>query len=714
MISIFPILLRETRINQKLIIKSTDRERGGCEMEVVQEPKMLRFVKWASKLFIFSLIMTILGVILIIIGLLYLRSQPLPPHVVQETTTIYAADGQVLDTVHQGQNRTYVPIDQMPDHLLQATLSVEDQRFFQHYGIDYRRVVGAMIANIKAQGFVEGASTITQQLARNLYLNHDKTWKRKFQEAIYSLQLEIHFSKGKILERYLNQIYFGHSAYGVEAASQLFFNKHVSDLSLAESALIAGIPKGPRYYSPWMDMENALSRQALILRLMQESGYITEEERVAALNEDLLILDPDAKIQYAGQMAPYFRDYIRNLVINKHGISEEAFEQGGLRIYTTLDPTAQLAAEETMEQFLPTDRELQGALVAIDPRTGHIKALVGGKDYTQSQYNRVFAERQPGSSIKPFLYYTALEHGLTPLTLMKSEPTTFTYDEGRATYTPSNFNDSYPNDYITMERAIAKSDNIYAVKTLMYLGEETFVDSLHRFGIDRPLRPLPSLALGAQSISLYEMVSGYTAFANDGQLIEPLAILKIEDRQGNIIVDEQAETKQILDPAYTFILNRMMQRVFDPGGTGHRVASILNRPVAGKTGSTDTDSWMIGYTPQLVAGVWIGYDKNHLINHNNDGRLAAQIWANFLESSLDEQMPSLFSVPDGVVGAYVNPDNGKLATEHCPVKSLLYFKKGTEPTEYCHDHIPEADMAPVPLEDPEPPTIWQKLKEWWE
>jgi 1A family penicillin-binding protein len=682
-------------------------------MEVIREPRMLRFVKWVSKLFIVSLIMMIIAIILTILALLYLRSQPLPPHVLQETTTLYAADGQVLDTIHQGQNRTYIPITEMPDHLLQATLAVEDQRFFEHFGIDVKRVIGAAFVNIKSGDLVEGASTITQQLARNLYLNHDKTWKRKFQEALYTLQIEMHFSKSNILERYLNQIYFGHSAYGVEAASQLFFGKHVSELSLAESALLAGVPKGPRYYSPWLNMENALSRQKLILRLMHESGYITAEERETALAEELLFLDPENHIRHADNMAPFFRDYVRHLAMSKYGIKEEAFERGGLRIYTTLDPTVQQIAETSMEQYLPTDRELQGALVAIDPRTGYIKALVGGKNYKESQYNRVFSERQPGSSIKPFLYYAALENGLTPLTLMKSEPTTFTYDEGRATYTPNNFNDSYPHDYITMERAIAKSDNIYAVKTLMYLGEETLVDTLHRFGIDRPLKPLPSLALGAQGISLYEMVKGYTALANQGQLNQPLAILKIEDRQGNIIVNEQTETTQTLDPDYTFILNRMMRSVFEPGGTGHRVASVLNRPVAGKTGSTDTDSWMIGYTPQLVAGVWVGYDKNHLINHNNDGRLAAQIWASFLESSLSEQMPGLFPVPEGVVGAYVNPDNGKLATEHCPVKRLLYFKNGTEPTEYCHDHIPEPDRAPTPVAEPEPSTMWDKLKQWW-
>lgn len=684
-------------------------------MEVIREPIMIRFVRWVGRLFIVSLSMSMLAIAIIIIGLLYLRSQPLPPSLIQETTTIYTADGQVLDTVHQGQNRTYVPIEQIPVYMLQATLSVEDQRFFEHYGIDFRRVLGAALVNLRERDYREGASTITQQLARNLYLNHDKTWSRKINEAIYSIQLEMHYSKTQILEKYLNQIYFGHSAYGIEAASMLFFGKHANELNIAESAMLAGIPKGPRYFSPWLNMENALSRQTLILRLMYENGYITEKERETALNEELIFLDRDEQIQQSAQIGPYFSDYIRQLVIHKYGIAEEVFEQGGLRIYTTLDSAVQQSAEEAMSRFLPTDRDLQGALVAIDPRTGYVKALVGGKNYEESQFNRAFAERQPGSSIKPYLYYTALENGLTPLTLMKSEPTTFTYDEGRATYTPRNFNDSYPNDYITMEKAIAKSDNIYAVKTLMYLGEETLVDTLQRLGMERPFKPLPSLALGAQNVSLFEMVRGYSAFANEGKLLKPLAILRIEDRHGKIILDEQLETKQILDPAYTFILNRMMRSVFEAGGTGHRVAATLNRPVAGKTGSTDTDSWMIGYTPQLVAGVWVGYDKNQHINHNNDGRLAAQIWADFLEEALAEQMPALFAVPDGVTGAYVNPDNGLLATENCPVTRLLYFKKGTEPTEYCPDHLPAPDTAPVPVEAHElPSSMWDRLREWWD
>ncbi|MDQ0339353.1 1A family penicillin-binding protein [Caldalkalibacillus uzonensis] len=681
-------------------------------MEVIHESWLVRFLKWLTKVLLFTFIMTILLSSILLLSLLYLRSQPLPPFQIQETTTIYSADGEIIDQIYQGQNRTFVPIEELPPHLLQAFIAVEDQRFYQHFGFDPKRIGGAIVANIQSRAYTEGASTITQQLARNLYLDHSKTWERKLKEALYTIQLELHLSKTQILEHYLNQIYFGHSAYGVEAAANLYFGKSARELTLAESALLAGIPKGPRYYSPWLNYDNAKSRQELILRLMEEQGYIRTAEREEAAAEPLSLISAEEHRQDAN-LAPYFRDFVRQQALERYGITEDVFDHGGLHIYTTLDADMQRLAENLFEKHMPADRPLQGALLALDPRTGYIKAMVGGRDYGESQFNRVLAERHPGSSIKPFLYYAALEHGFTPVTLMKSEPTTFTYDNGRATYTPRNFNDHYANDYITLEQAIARSDNIYAVKTIMHLGEETFVDTLHRFGFDRPFNPLPALALGAQNVTLLEMVKGYAAFANQGVQAEPLAITKIEDRHGNILVHEEPRLMSILDPNNTFILNRMLEHVFEEGGTGHRVASILNRPTAGKTGSTDTDAWMIGFTPQLVAGVWVGYDQNRLINHNNDGRLAATLWAHFLEKALADQPPALFPVPNGVVGTYINPENGLLATEHCPVKRLLYFKKGTEPVDVCTEHLPDPDTIPEPLEVDESASFWQRLKQWW-
>lgn len=681
-------------------------------MQVVQEPVLVRLLRWLRRTVLLSFFFMMLSSAIILLTLLYLRSHPLPPIEVEETTTLYAQDGQIIDQIHRGQNRTVTPIEQLPPHLIQAFIAVEDKRFFDHFGLDLRRIAGAVAANLRQGALREGGSTITQQLARNLYLDHSKTFSRKIREAIYALQLELHLSKTEILEHYLNQIYFGHSTYGVEAAAQLFFNKTASELTLAESALLAGIPKGPRYYSPWLNWENAKKRQELILQLMEEQGYITPEERKKALAEPLKLAEPGEK-QGGENIAPYFRDFVRQEAIEKYGLPPEAFDRGGLKIYTTLDVNMQAIANRLMAELLPDDRPLQGALLAMDPRTGHIKAMVGGKDYNASQYNRVLAKRQPGSAIKPILYYAALEHGFTPATLMRSEPTTFTYDEGRATYTPRNFNDQYAYADITLEEALIRSDNIYAVKTIMHLGPEVMVETLKRFGFEGEFQPLPSLALGAQNVSLLEMVKAYGALANQGLQAEPVAILRIEDAQGRVLVEAKQELKPLLKKEETFLLTHMMEHVFLEGGTGHRVASLLHRPAAGKTGSTDTDAWMMGFTPQLVAGVWVGYDQNQLINHNNDGRLAATIWAHFIEEALAGEPPLFFPIPEGVTGAYIDPTNGMLATEHCPANRLLYFKKGTVPDEICTQHLPDEQAAPEPLELEEPPSMWQRFKQWF-
>ena len=613
-------------------------------MQVVQEPKLIRLVRWLSRMMVVCFLVSVSCAVLLLVGLLYLRSQPLPPFVVQETTTIYADNGELIDQIHQGQNRTFVPIEQLPPHLIQAFIAVEDRRFFDHFGFDPKRIAGAIVTNLRERSLSEGASTITQQLARNLYLDHSKTWSRKLKEALYAIQLELHLSKTEILEYYLNQIYFGHSAYGVEAAANLFFNKKASELTLAESALLAGVPKGPRYYSPFYNWEKAKARQALILSLMEEQGYITPEQRKQAAAEPLQLAQLDEP-QEAEGLAPYFGDYVRQEAMERLGISAEELARGGLKIYTSLDLDMQKAAVRLMEEHLPQDRPLQGALVAIDPQTGLIKALVGGRDYSESQFNRALAQRQPGSAIKPFLYYAALENGFTPATLIKSEPTTFTYDEGRATYTPRNFNDRYPNKEITLQQALVQSDNIYAVKTIMHLGPETMVETLKRFGFKGDFKPLPSLALGAQNVTLLELVNAYGALANQGYLTEPSAIVRIENGQGEVLYEAEPKPTQILDPIDTYVLTHMMEHVFAPGGTGHRVSSLLKRPAAGKTGSTDTDAWMVGFTPRLVAGVWVGYDQNQLINHNNDGRLAALIWAHFIEEALADQPPLFVSCP---------------------------------------------------------------------
>jgi penicillin-binding protein 2D len=679
-------------------------------MEVIREAPLLRYLRWAKKfikLFILSLLCCSFAALLLI---LYLRSQPLPAVSINQTTTIYASNGEVLDTLHRGQNRFVVPLKDISPFLVQATIAIEDRSFHKHYGIDWLRLARAAYVDVIHMEKRQGASTITQQLARNLYLSMDKTWERKIKEALLAIQLELNYSKDEILEMYMNQIYYGHSAYGAQAAAQTYFGKDAKDLTLAESALLAGIPKGPSYYSPYVDFDKAKSRQQVILQAMVRSGYITPEQAEQAYAEPIKLKERNTEA--AAEQAPYFRDYIANLVKNKYGIDEETFIHGGRKIHTTLDPVMQKKAEDIIAKVLPKDKpDLQVALVAMDPATGHIKAMVGGRDYTKSQYNRALSMRQPGSAFKPILYLAALQNGFTPLTQMKSEPTVFTYDNGK-TYIPKNFGERYAHAYINMREAIKTSDNIYAVKTIDHLTPQKVVDQARELGITSKLQAVPSLALGTSLVSPLELNTAYVTIANKGERVKPIAITRIEDSQGNVLVEEKPEKTRVADPVASALLINLMQSVFEPGGTGHRVAGELNRPVAGKTGSTDYDAWLSGFTPQLVTTVWVGYDKNQKVDDVTEGYLSKKIWAQFMESALKDQPPALFDMPAGVVSVYIDPASGKLATEHCPNPQLFYFAKGTEPQEYCTDHLPNHE-TPTPLPPPDTPSFWQRMGSWW-
>ncbi|MBO8165361.1 MAG: PBP1A family penicillin-binding protein [Brevibacillus sp.] len=680
-------------------------------MEVVREAPLIRWLRWIKRLVKFAIFSVLIGSFLILLGVLYLRSQPLPEANIKQTTTIYASSGHVLDTLHRGENRILVPLRDISPYLVQATIAIEDRYFWQHYGFDFKRILMAVYVNLKNMQKNQGASTITAQLARNLYLTLDKTWERKIKEALLTAQLELNYSKEEILEMYLNEIYYGHSAYGVQAAAQTYFGKDAGELTLAESALLAGVPKGPAYYSPLTNFERAKERQKLVLQAMVRDGYITEEQMQEAVSEELVFTTKEERQHPV--VAPYFRDYIARLVQEKYGIDEEKFIHGGLKIYTTLDAEMQKKAEQAIARHLQNaNPELQVALMAMDPKTGHIKAFVGGRDYSQSQYNRVFSQRQPGSSFKPFLYLAALQRGFTPLTLMKSEPTVFTYDNGKQ-YIPKNFGDKYAHDFITLTQAIATSDNIYAVKTIEHLSPQVLVEQAKALGITSPLEAVPSLALGSSPVSPFEMTAAYAAIANLGERVKPIAITKIEDSEGNVLVEEKPEKVQVADPAASFLLTDMMQSVFEPRGTAYRVAHLLNRPVAGKTGSTDYDSWLVGFTPQLVTTVWLGYDEGRKIDPVRDAPLAAPIWAEFTEQALADQPPTLFEMPPGVISVYIDPHNNKLATEHCPNPQLVSFAQGTEPTEYCTEHLPHPDEPPKPIKPPDKQSFWQRFGGWW-
>ncbi|MGD9677980.1 MAG: transglycosylase domain-containing protein [Vulcanibacillus sp.] len=672
---------------------------------------LVRFLKFIKKTINFAIIGFIIAGSLAILLILYLQSLPLLNTTTEQTTFIYSMDGTVLDDLHSVENRVYVPLSKIPQSLIDATIAIEDRKFYSHFGFDLFRIGGALIEDIKHNSKVQGASTITQQLAKNLYLSLDKTWERKFKEILLAIQLELQYSKKEILELYLNEIYFGYSTNGVQMAAKTYFDKDVSELSLAESSMLAGIPKGPAYYSPFSNMDNAKARQKLVLTAMVNENYITKEEADIAYETNLVFKNSNIK-NYPTQ-APYFRDYVITILKTQHGFTDEDIYTGGLKVYTTLDSKIQSSAEETISKYLFDKNELQVALISIEPSTGYIKAMVGGRDYTESQYNRVFAYRQPGSSFKPILYLAALENGFTPVSKFISEPTVFTFSNNK-TYEPSNYGDSYPYKEIDLRYALTHSDNIYAVKTHLEIGMDKLVDMSKKLGINAVLEAYPSLALGSQEVSPFDMTKAYGVIANNGKAIQPIAILKILDKNGNTIYEnkETVETQVILDTT-AFTMTYLMEGVFEAGGTGFNVSDLIKRPVAGKTGTTDYDSWLIGYTPLLVTTLWTGYDQNQLLV-GDDAYLAKTIWAEYMEKAHEGIAPQLFKVPDGIISMYVCSETGDIATTACPNPRLEAFVEGTEPTEYCKIHS-NIDQNPIPLdgETTNSSSLWNKFKYWW-
>lgn len=671
---------------------------------------MFRWSRLIQTLFSVLFLCFIISAVGLFVLFLYLRAQSLPVSTVTQTSQILDIHDEVIDSFHgtNNQNRHIVALKDIAPSLVQATLAIEDHRFYEHWGFDPRGMARAVFKDIKTLSKEQGASTITQQLARNLYLTHDRTWTRKIKEAMYAMQMEMQLSKEQILGQYLNQIYYGHAAYGIEAASLMYLGKSSKDLTLAESALLAGIPKGPKFYSPYLDMKNAKDRQKIILDAMVKYNYISQNEANQAAREKLNIIP---KKDEQSVEAAYFRDYVKALAIDKLGINDTAFDAGGIKIFTTLDLTAQRVAEKAVaEQMSPKD-ELQVALIAIDPRNGYIKAMVGGKDYNTNQFNRVFATtRQPGSSFKPIVYLTALANHYSVLNQYKSEPTEFTYDDGKKTYTPSNFDDQYEKTEIDMRRAIAKSDNIYAVHTIIDVGADKVIEMARSMGITSPLKPLPSLALGTFPVSPYEMAGAFGIMANQGVKVEPTAIIRIEDSKGNVLYEAEPKKQQIVDASYTFVLTNLMQSVFEQGGTGFRVANLMKRPVAGKTGTTDSDSWMVGFTPELSTAVWVGYDRDRKIN-SIESRKAAPIFAEFTEGALTAVPPKLFEVPANVVHVNIDPASGKLANDACPNSRMEAFVAGTEPTEYCAKAI--GNEPKNKGKDSKNSSWWSDLKHWW-
>ncbi|MDQ0413926.1 transglycosylase domain-containing protein [Mesobacillus stamsii] len=665
-------------------------------MELKLDERVRKTIKYMRAMIFFGLFGLALATIVYFSLIAYAKIQGPPPLAVPQSTLLFSNDGTIIGESHSGQKRYWVALKDISPHLINATVSIEDKTFFQHNGFDYKRIAGAALADMKAMAKVQGASTITQQYARNLFLEHDKTWSRKATEALYTLRLEMNYSKDEILEGYLNTIYYGHGAYGIQAASIYYFGKDAKDLSLAEASMLAGIPKGPSIYSPFSSIEKAKQRQQTILQTMKSNGYITELAAQKAGIEKLKLV---GEHQNQIGIAPYFQDAVKNALKTTLNFDDRTISLGGLRVYTTLDLEDQQVAEKSIETMIAADSEIQASLIAMNPKNGYVRALVGGRNYEESPFNRAIqAVRQPGSTMKPILYYAALENGFTPSTTMKSQLTTFLFDDGRSEYTPHNFNNKYAEEDITLAQALALSDNVYAVKTHLFLGEDTLIETAKRFGIKTDLEKVPSLALGTSGVRAIEIANAYSMLANGGKKVEPVLITKVENHKGEVIYEYEEEKKEVLKPELASVMTHMLTGIFDKklngysSVTGSTLVKKMTRPYAGKSGTTETDSWMVGYTPQLVSAVWTGYDKGKPIELTAEKSYAKNIWIDFMEKALDHEPATKFKPAKGTVAVYVDPTNGKLAADNCPVKRLTWFAAGSEPTEYCTDHLEHVDQ----------------------
>ncbi|MCC3356281.1 transglycosylase domain-containing protein [Bacillus sp. REN16] len=689
-------------------------------MELIRNDRF----KITMKILRACLFISLIGCVLVAVGILgvlaYAKTQGAPPLAVPLSTLFYADDGTLIgEERHQGETRYWVSLDDMSEAVVDATVSIEDRNYFDHHGFDYKRIGGAIIADIKAMAKVQGASTITQQYARNLFLEHEKTWNRKLTEALYTIRLELNYSKKEILEGYLNTIYYGHGVYGVEAAANYYFGKRASELSLAEASMLAGIPKGPTHYSPLVNEVKAKQRQNVVLNSMVENGAISRQAAEQARAEKLIFTGN--KVIGREDIAPYFQDVVKKELYSKLKLDQKTIETGGLRVYTTLNPDLQKIAEEKVVNFIKEDSKIQLGFAAIDPKNGEVRALIGGRNFEESPYNRATqAKRQPGSTFKPFLYYAALEKGYTPSTQIRSELTTFSYDDDRSKYTPRNYKNYYANDSITLAQAIALSDNVYAVKTHLFLGDGELVDTAKKLGISSKLKDVPSLALGTSGVSVLEMVNAYATIDNGGTLHKPIFITRVENYKGEVIYENKPKPKKVLDEDLAFVTTQLMTGMFDEklndytAVTGSTISDRLTRYYAGKSGSTDTDSWMIGYSPQLVAGIWTGYDNNEPLTLVADKQYAKNIWAGFMEEAHQDSAPKPFKPTEGVVGVYVNPDTGLLPTKDCPVSRLTYYKAGTEPTEYCSKNVEDVKKDKSKKdEEKEQKGFFKKMFDWF-
>jgi len=657
-----------------------------------------------------------------------------------QTSKLYAADGRFISELGL-ERRTLVPLKEIPRSVQDAFIITEDKRFYEHHGIDFVRVFGAALHNVASGGFGQGFSTLTMQLARNAFpekISREKTIVRKLRETKVALQIEHLYPKDKILELYLNQIYLGNGAYGVETAAQRYFGKSVREVNLAEAAMLAALPKAPERYNPRRYADRAIQRRNTIIGLMRNEGVVTDS---AARLAQAYPLDL-ARRSDAGELAPYFVEWVRQQLEEQFG---EKLYTDGYKIFTTLDIDLQQAAERSLErqlraieagkygQFKHTTFEqyiarsaaadtesetspyLQGAFVAMDPRNGAVRAMIGGRDYDDSKFNRATqALRQPGSTFKPIVYADAIHSGLPPSHLLDDSPLTLPQVSG-TDWTPQNYDLKFLG-IIPLRQALYESRNLATIRLGMELGPQSVIEMARKLGLTTPIPPYPSIYIGSADVYPIEMISAYSAFATLGVRSAPHAIVRVENAKGQVLFEGSPLRYEVLSREEAWLMVNMMKDVLTKGSAAGIGASGFKIPAAGKTGTTNdyTDVWFIGYTPDLLAGVWMGFDRPQKIQANaQGGRLAAPAWLSFVNEVYQRRpQPPDWPRPEAIITRQVDDSTGMLRNPFCPASVVIneYFIEGTEPTKECDVHGPfgahpptDSTAAPAPPPPAPPP-----------
>lgn len=572
----------------------------------------------------------------------------------------------------------WVGINDISPYLINAIISVEDKNFYKHVGFDYFRIIKALFSNIKNNTRI-GASTISQQYVKNLFLTFEQTWSRKIKEAFLTIELEVHYSKNEILEGYLNTINFGEGNYGVESASQYYFNKNCKDLTLEEAIILAGIPKNPSNFNPVYSYDNSIKRARVVALSMLNNKYITKDQYDNLFKNEISIYGE--RKENNSQMVLYYKDAVFDELSKIKSIPKDDIN-GNLKIYTSFDNDAQTIMEKNILKYISEDQNLQVASIITNPKTGEIISLTGGLNYAKSEYNRALkAKRQVGSTMKSFLYYGALENGMTASSTFKSEKTSFSFDNG-SFYSPQNYNQIYANKDITMASAISYSDNIYAVKTNLFLGTEVLINAANKAGIKEKLPNNPSLALGTTELNMIDFANAYNTLANMGNKKDLHFIRKVLDSNNNVLYEYKEKDDYVLNSNYVYILNEMLtgttnsQYIDYTTPTALSLASKMSRKYSLKTGTTNTDSWVCGYNPDVMMIIWIGNDDALEIDGTASYN-SKNIWIDTLEDYLKDKEPTWYSKPHNIIGVVKDGITGEI-NSNSKNNTILYYVKGTE------------------------------------